>query len=207
MVSEMENVFERYPVLTECKNETEKAIASIVNGYKNGGKVLCCGNGGSAADCDHIVGELMKGFLSLRPLDESEKKTLEALNASDMANCLQRGIPAISLSAQSGVLSAFANDVAPENVYAQLMFAYASYSDTAICISTSGNSKNVVNAAIAAKAKGACVVALTGKNKCRLDEIADIAIHVPETETYKVQELHLPIYHYICAETERILFG
>lgn len=203
----MEKVTERYPVLACCEKEIQKAIDFIVSGYKNGGKVLACGNGGSAADCDHIVGELMKGFLSLRPLNNGEKKAFSDLGHAEIAEKLQRGVPAISLCSQSGVLSAFANDVAPENVYAQLAFAYGTPNDTAICISTSGNSKNVVNAAVASKAKGVTVIGLTGKNSCKLDEICDVVIHVPETETYKVQELHLPVYHYICAEVERILFA
>ena len=202
----MKELLSRYPQLTDCAESITKAVEFIVDGYFMGGKVLCCGNGGSAADSDHIVGELMKGFLSRRPLTDDEKTALENAGDVDMAKNLQRGIPAISLPSQSAVLTAFVNDVLPENMYAQLMFAYGTENDTAICISTSGNSVNIVNAAVAAKAKGVKVVALVGGKECKLDKIADVCIHVPETETYKVQELHLPVYHYICAEVERILF-
>ena len=202
----MKELLSRYPQLSNCENNIIKAVEFIVDGYKNKGKVLVCGNGGSAADSEHIVGELMKGFMSKRPLTDEEREALKNAGDESMADFLQRGIPAISLPSQIGVLSAFVNDVKPENIYAQLMFAYGTPNDTAICISTSGNSANVVNAAVAAKAKGVKVVALVGGKECKLDKIADVCIHVPETETYKVQELHLPVYHYICAEVERILF-
>ena len=203
----MKELISRYPQLSDCAEKITKAVDFIVNGYKNKGKVLVCGNGGSAADSEHIVGELMKGFMSKRPLTEEERESLKNAGDESMADFLQRGIPAISLPSQIGVLSAFVNDVKPENIYAQLMFAYGTPNDTAICISTSGNSANIVNAAVAAKAKGVKVVALVGGKECKLDKIADVCIHVPETETYKVQELHLPVYHYICAEVERQLFG
>ena len=203
----MKELLSRYSQLENCKDDIIKAVNFITEGYYKGGKVLCCGNGGSAADSEHIVGELMKGFMSKRPLTATEREALKNAGDESMADYLQRGIPAISLPSQIGVLSAFVNDVLPENIYAQLMFAYGTPDDTAICISTSGNSKNIVNAAIAAKAKGVKVVALVGGKQCKLDNIADACIHVPETETYKVQELHLPVYHYICAEVERQLFG
>ena len=202
----MKELLSRYPQLSNCSENITKAVEFIVNGYKNGGKVLVCGNGGSAADSEHIVGELMKGFISKRPLTQDEREALKNAGDESMADYLQRGIPAISLPSQIGVLSAFVNDVKPENIYAQLMFAYGTPSDTAICISTSGNSANIVNAAVAAKAKGTKVVALVGGKECKLDNIADVCIHVPETETYKIQELHLPVYHYICAEVEMRIF-
>ena len=203
----MKELISRYPQLSDCAEKITKAVDFIVDGYFSEGKVLVCGNGGSAADSEHIVGELMKGFMSKRPLTEEERESLKNVGDESMADFLQRGIPAISLPSQIGVLSAFVNDVKPENIYAQLMFAYGTPNDTAICISTSGNSANIVNAAVAAKAKGVKVVALVGGKECKLDKIADVCIHVPETETYKVQELHLPVYHYICAEVERQLFG
>lgn len=203
----MKELISRYPQLSDCAEKITKAVDFIVDGYFSEGKVLVCGNGGSAADSEHIVGELMKGFMSKRPLTEEERESLKNAGDESMADFLQRGIPAISLPSQIGVLSAFVNDVKPENIYAQLMFAYGTPNDTAICISTSGNSANIVNAAVAAKAKGVKVVALVGGKECKLDKIADVCIHVPETETYKVQELHLPVYHYICAEVERQLFG
>ena len=203
----MKELLSRYPQLADCAESIAKAVDFIVDGYFMGGKVLACGNGGSAADSDHIVGELMKGFLSRRPLTDDEKTALEKAGGAGMAENLQRGIPAISLPSQSAVLTAFVNDVLPENMYAQLMFAYGTENDTAICISTSGNSKNVVAAAIAAKAKGVKVVSLVGAKTCKLDEVSDVCIHVPETETYKIQELHLPIYHYLCAAVEERFFN
>ena len=204
----MKELLERYPCLSVCREDIEKASRLICNTYKNGGKVLVCGNGGSASDCDHIVGELMKGFMQYRHLKgEDEKKFLAVTGESDLAKSLQYAVPAISLPSQSAVLSAFANDVNPDMVYAQLMYGYGTKGDTAIGISTSGNSKNVVNAMKAAKVKGMYTIALCGKNSCKLDEICDISIKVPETQTYKVQELHLPVYHYICASVEKRLFN
>lgn len=204
----MNNLTERYPNLKQCEKEIDKAIECIINTYNAGGKILLCGNGGSASDCDHIVGELMKGFMQYRHLSESDLNKFESvLGENDMAKSLQYAVPAISLPSQSTVLSAFANDVNPDMVYAQLMYGYGAEGDTAIGISTSGNSKNVVNAMKAAKVKGMHTIALCGKNNCKLDEICDIPIKVPECETYKVQELHLPVYHYICASVEKELFN
>ena len=172
----------------------------MIDTYKNGGKVLVCGNGGSAADSEHIVGELMKGFMLKRTV--TDERIPEHLRCG-----LQGALPAISLPSQSAILSAFINDVDPEMMYAQLVYGYANENDILIGLSTSGNSENVVNAAIVAKAKGAKVIALTGAKESKMNTISDITIKAPETETYKVQELHLPIYHYLCAETEKHFFG
>lgn len=203
----MNSLIERYPVLKQCEGEIEKAVECIINTYSAGGKVLLCGNGGSASDCDHIVGELMKGFMLYRHLSKAdEKKFLDVLGENDLAESLQYAVPAISLPSQSAVLSAFSNDVNPDMVYAQLMYGYGTKADTAIGISTSGNSKNVVNAMKAARVKGMATIALCGNNRCKLDDICDLSIKVPETDTYKVQELHLPVYHYICASVEKRLF-
>ena len=157
----------------------------------------------SSADCEHIAGELLKGFLSKRTV---QKETYPAL--SDQAReKLQSGVPAIPLPSFTGVNSAFANDVDGDWVYAQLTFALAKPVDVLVCLSTSGNSKNVVLAAETAKAIGVKTIALTGAKESKLSALCDVAIRVPETETYKVQELHLPVYHALCAEIEDILFS
>lgn len=202
-------LYERYPSLTGCQEEILAARNLIIEVYKKGGKVLVCGNGGSCADSDHIVGELMKGFLLKRPVGADMTEKLKAQGFEDaeyITEHLQGALPAISLPSQSAVLSAFANDVSGDMVYAQLTYGYGQENDLLICLSTSGNSKNAVYAAKVAKAKGVKTLAFTGQKQSRLSEICDVTIRVPETETYKVQELHLPIYHYLCVETEKAFF-
>lgn len=204
----MIDLYKNYQILESCKADIEKALLMMIDTYKNGGKVLVCGNGGSCADSDHIVGELMKGFL-LKRKNKELKERLEKLGFDDaefMAQNLQGALSAISLPSQSALISAFANDVSPEMVYAQLVYGYGNENDLFIGISTSGNSKNIVYAAKAAKLVGAKTLALTGKNESLLSDICDATIKVPETETYKVQELHLPVYHYLCAMTEKEFF-
>ena len=195
----MKELFERYPCLVECRESIEKALEIIIDTYKNGGKILVCGNGGSAADSEHIVGELMKGFMKKREV--TDERIPER-----MRGCLQGALPAISLPSQCAVLSAFINDVEPEMMYAQLVLGYANENDLVIGLSTSGNSKNVVNAVELAKCLGVKTLSLTGRNESKLSELSDVTIRVPETETYKVQELHLPVYHYLCAEAEKEMF-
>lgn len=205
----MEELLKRYPALSVCRNDIEKAVNLLEDTYNAGGTLMFCGNGGSCADCDHIVGELMKGFLSLRPADSDAKAMLIEKYGDDgkrIADKLQRGIPAVSLAAHAGVMTAFANDVDPELIYAQMVYAYARPNDLVMGISTSGNSKNVVAALKTASAIGLKTIGLTGKRECAMDEICDVVIKVPETETFKVQEYHLPVYHYLCAELERRLF-
>lgn len=199
----------RYPKLTEIKTELEKAVDMLVQTYENGGKVLICGNGGSCADSDHIVGELMKGFLSERKLTQKEIESFNGIadNPNEYALKLQRAIPAISLPSQTAVLSAFINDVEPDMVYAQMTFGYGKKEDLFIGISTSGNSANVVNAAITARAVGMKTIAMTGKSDSKLSKLCECILKAPETETYKIQEYHLPMYHYLCAEAEKRIFG
>ena len=206
----LEELLTRYPTLESCRAEIEKAADMMLATYQNGGKILVCGNGGSCADSDHIVGELMKGFLLLRKMNDEQQATFrKALGeeAEDLIEKLQCGIPAISLPAQSAVLSAFANDVDAELMYAQLVFGYAKEHDLLIGLSTSGNSKNIVAAAKVAKAMGIATLALTGERESKLSALCDCTVRVPETETFKVQELHLPVYHYLCATLEARLFG
>ena len=192
-------LLERYPNLISCKDDILRARESIIRCYENKAKLLLCGNGGSCADCDHIVGELMKGFLLKRKVDD--KKIPENIREH-----LQGSLPAISLSSHTAFMSAFINDVEPSMVYAQMLYGYAQPNDVFIGLSTSGNSANVVNTATVAKAIGLGTIALTGKNGGTLSEICDVAVRVPETETYKIQELHLPVYHYLCAEIEKYFF-
>ena len=200
LVKDCDLLTSRYPALTKCFEDVEQAKNAIIEAYENGGKVLVCGNGGSAADSEHIVGELMKGFMLKRTV--TDKRIPENLRFK-----LQGALPAISLPSQMGLISAYCNDVDPAMMYAQLVYGYANENDILIGISTSGNSENIVNAAIIAKAKGTKVIALTGAKDSKLSVIADITIKAPETETYKIQEYHLPIYHYLCAETEKYFFG
>ena len=195
----MENLLKRYPALEVCKEDIENALKLMIDTYKSGGKVLVCGNGGSAADSEHIVGELMKGFMLMRPV--TDERIPEHLRSR-----LQGALPAISLPSQSAILSAFINDVEPDMMYAQLVYGYARDNDLVIGLSTSGNSKNVVNALEVAKCVGAKTLAMTGEKESKLSLLCDVAIKAPETETYKIQELHLPIYHFLCGEVERYFF-
>ena len=202
----VEKLLERIPALTACGEEIEGAVTLITETAESG-KILLAGNGGSEADCDHIAGELMKGFLLKREPYCDEEILTEALGTRERALLLQRGIPAVSLPSMSAPLTAFLNDVEPELVYAQLVYALGRRGDLFIGISTSGNSKSVLAAAQVARAIGMRVLALTGRSGGRLAACADIAIRVPEDETYLIQELHLPVYHALCAEAESRLFG
>ena len=192
-------LFERYRELEVCRKDIENALELMIDTYKKGGKILICGNGGSASDSEHMVGELLKGFMLKRPV--TDERIPEHLRKG-----LQGSLPAISLPSQCAVLSAFINDVEPEMMYAQLVYGYAKEEDLLIGLSTSGNSKNVVNAIEVAKCMGTKTLSLTGKADSRMSELSDITIKVPETETYKVQEYHLPVYHYLCTEVEKTFF-
>ncbi len=199
---------ERIPALAGCRADIECATDLLFDCYKNKGTILLCGNGGSAADSEHISGELLKGFLMRRTPDDATIEKIGAhLGSSEIAAKLQRGIPAIPLTSLSAVLSAFANDVDPELVFGQLVFAFGRENDAFLGLSTSGNSKNVVAAAQIAKAIGIPAIAMTGESGGRLKDICDVTIKVPACETYLIQEYHLPIYHAICAELEERAFG
>lgn len=205
----LNDLIKRYPILAECSEDIERAKDALIECYKNDGKVLICGNGGSGADCDHIVGELMKGFLKLRPLNEEKKAEMKKncnLVDDELLSKLQGALPAISLPSITALNTAFCNDVDPELMYAQPLMSLGRKNDVLIAISTSGNSKNVFGAVKVAKALGVKVIGLTGNTGGKLKETADIAICVPETETYKIQELHLPVYHYLCAAVEDYFF-
>ena len=200
----------RYPQLAVCEDALKAAAAAMIGCYQNGGKLLLCGNGGSCADCDHIVGELMKGFLKKRPLRSTQKADMlhnSPLLDDALLSKLQGGLPAIALPSIPALNSAFCNDVDPELIYAQSVMALGQAGDVLIAISTSGNAKNVFAAAKVAKGLGLTVIGLTGKGGGKLSETSDICIRVPETQTFKVQELHLPVYHYLCAATESHFFS
>ncbi len=201
----MSELYTRYPSLNPCKEDIENAIKTIIACYENGGKLLLCGNGGSAADSLHIAGELMKGFLKKRPMSE-EKRAEMKKNApeipDEILDKLQEGLPAIALMDSAALFTAFLNDVDPDLVYAQGVNAMGREGDVLIAISTSGNAKNCHAAALTAKAIGMKVISLSGEGGGKLAGTADVAIRVPEKETFKVQELHLPVYHELCARTE-----
>lgn len=195
----------RYPVLGIVRDDVNKAYSLLEACYENGGKLLIAGNGGSAADAEHIVGELMKGFVKRRPLPKELKRALidtDPLRGSELSEKLQQGLPAIALTNHAALSSAFANDVDGMLSYAQQVNGYGKEGDVFLGISTSGNSENVMYAAVTAKAKGMKVIGLTGRDGGKLAKLADVAIVVPEQETYKIQELHLPIYHALCLMLE-----
>ena len=196
----MKELIERYPALESCREDIEKALCLIIETYKNGGKVLVCVNGGSAADSEHIVGELMKGFVLKREVDDNRI-------SENLRSKLQGALPAISLVSQSAILSAYINDVDPDMMYAQLVYGYGKEGDLLIGLSTSGSSKNVVNAACVANSIGVKTLSLTGMGGGALADISTVTIKAPETETYKIQEYHLPVYHYLCKEVEKVFFG
>lgn len=199
----LKTLLERVPSLNVCEKEIERAYQVLIGSFEAGGKLLLCGNGGSAADCDHIAGELMKGFLKKRPLDDALK---EKLGDPDMASRLQRGLTVMNLCAPSALLSAISNDIGADIIYAQQVIASGRKEDVLIGISTSGNSENVLKAVKAAKALGMKTIGLTGLTGGALLEHCDVTIRVPESETYKIQELHLSVYHALCAMVEEYFF-
>lgn len=196
------DLFVRYPNLDRIREPIEEAIRLITATYRSGGKLLLCGNGGSASDCDHIAGELLKGFKSRRKLNDKEKRQI----GLKMAEELQGSLPTIPLPVFHGLGTAFSNDCNPEYIYAQLVWGLGSKGDSIVAISTSGNSKNILRAVEVAKKKGLTTIGLTGESGGELKEFCDCTLRVPSNETFIVQEYHLPIYHYICLELEKRFF-
>ena len=197
----LERLCGRYPQLEGVKNDIKRSYEIMKESYENGGKVLTCGNGGSAADSEHIVGELMKGFYKKRPLPGQIKDVY-----GELAENLQGALPAISLTGHPALATAFLNDVDPEMVFAQQVYGYGKEGDVLIAMSTSGNSINVVNAAKVAKAKGMMVIGFTGSRGGRLKELSDVCLTVPSDVTADIQEFHLPVYHTLCAMLEEHFF-
>lgn len=205
----LEELIERYPVLSSVKEEIKKSYELLEACYVDDGKLLIAGNGGSCADAEHIVGELMKGFVKRRSVSDEFKEALKEIDpelGSALAQKLQGGLPAIALTGHPGLSTAFLNDVDGEMIFAQQTYGYGKKGDVLLGISTSGNSKNVMYAMTAAKAIGMKTIGLTGKDGGQLKHIADVTIVVPETETFKIQELHLPVYHALCLMLEERFF-
>ena len=199
----------RYPVLLAVKHELIEAYSIIAECYTNGGKLLVAGNGGSAADAEHIVGELMKSFVLPRKITGEYADALLKVDpemGGILVNNLQRALPAIALDGHISLSTAYMNDCEPLLCFAQQVNGYGNKGDVFLGISTSGNSKNVLYAAAVARAKGMKVIGLTGAKDSRLSAFADVTVKAPETETYMIQELHLPIYHCWCLMLEDKFF-
>ncbi len=195
----------RYPLLESIRGDILCAYEMMVTCYEHGGKLLVAGNGGSAADSEHLVGELMKGFVKQRPLDAELRAalvTVDGERGAELADKLQNALMAIALTGHYSLSTAMGNDVDGVFNFAQQVHGYGKPGDVFLGISTSGNAENVMYAAVTAKAKGMKVIALTGKDGGKLAKLADAAIIVPERETYKIQEYHLPIYHTLCLMLE-----
>ena len=212
----VDTLIARYPALAVCAADVRAAVETLVDSYHAGGKLIVCGNGGSASDAEHIVGELMKGFLLPRRLGEDLREKLHAVcDATDpktvdyLMQNLQGALPAISLPSQLAISTAFSNDQAPDLTFAQQVLGLGKPEDVLLGITTSGNSKNVLYAFRMAKALGMKTIALTGASggKCVTGGYADITIKAPADETYMIQEYHLPIYHALCIAVEEEFFG
>lgn len=206
----IEVLVNRYPVLNSVKDEIVEAYFLLVESYKNEGKLLIAGNGGSAADAEHIVGELMKGFKLPRILNENFTDKLISENeelGTVLAESLQGALPAIALDGHPALSTAYMNDCEPLLCFAQQVNGYGKAGDVFLGISTSGNSKNILYAATTAHAKGMKVIGLTGAKDSKLTQMSDVCIKVPQTETYMIQELHLPVYHCLCLMLEDEFFG
>lgn len=203
-------LLERYPVLASCRESMIDVYFLLEESYKKSGKLLIAGNGGSAADAEHIAGELMKGFKLPRKVSPefAGKLVLEDEELGKvLAENLQEALPAIALDGHPALSTAYMNDCEPLLCFAQQVNGYGNEGDVFLGISTSGNSKNVLYAAVTAKAKGMKVIGLTGEKDSKMKEMSDICIQVPQTETYMVQELHLPVYHCLCLMLEDRFFG
>lgn len=210
ILKHVDMLIERFPCLETCKREIVSAYNILEEAYSAGRKLLVAGNGGSASDSEHIVGELMKEFKLKRKIFSAQIDRMMKIDAemgTVLAEHLQGSLPAISLVGEPSLTTAFMNDAVPVLIFAQQVNGLGKAGDVFLGISTSGNSKNVLYAAVAAKSKGLKVIGLTGKNENKLEPFADVCIHVPETETYKIQELHLPVYHCLCLMLEDKFFG
>lgn len=204
------DLLNRYSELQPLKEQVAVAAETIIEAYKNGGKVLVCGNGGSCSDADHIVGELMKSFEGRRPLAKELQDELISLSPETgkmLAEKLQQGLPAISLTVHQSLITAIANDISGEVIYAQQVVGWGNKGDVLIGLSTSGNSQNVIDAMIVARAKGLKTIGMTGETGGKMREWSDVLINVPQRRTAYVQELHLPVYHALCMLVEIEFFG
>jgi D-sedoheptulose 7-phosphate isomerase len=200
-MSQLDKLIARYPVLEVCRKDILSMNTLVERCFADGHRLYICGNGGSAADALHIVGELAKSFVLKRHIDDDFEKQLDD---SELLSNLQGGLPAFALVENAALSTAFANDCNPEYTFAQQVYSYAREGDCLFGISTSGDSKNVIHAIKVAKARGAVTIGLTGAGGGKLKELCDVCVCVPETETYKIQELHLPVYHALCLEMDEI---
>ena len=206
----LDNLIARYPILTIAKDSIARAYETLADCFAAGGKLLIAGNGGSAADAEHIVGELMKSFCLPRPMSAAFREAAESADPEMgriLGEGLQQGLPAIALSAHTALGTAWMNDCDPALVFAQQVAGYGRPGDVLLGITTSGNSLNIRYAAVAARAAGLKVLSLTGAPGGKIAALSDVCIHVPATETFKVQELHLPVYHCLCLMLEERFFG
>lgn len=206
----LNHLIDRYPKLIVCRDDILKAYNLLESAYSSGRKLLVSGNGGSASDSEHIVGELMKEFRLKRKVYADQAEAMMAIDpemGATLAENLQGALPAICLTGHSSLTTAFMNDANADLIFAQQVNGYGKPNDVYLGISTSGNSINVIYAAITSKAKGLKVIGLTGARESKLSKLADCCIKVPETETYKIQELHLPVYHCLCLMLEDKFFG
>ena len=208
-MNSLPSLLKRYPVLGDCESPLHAAFELLANAYRNGNKLLVCGNGGSAADSEHIVGELMKGFLKRRPIPAEHAAMLERLGdyGKQIAGRLEGALAAISLPSQMSLLTATANDGDYEMTFAQQVYGLGRPGDVLLAISTSGKSRNVCNAVVVAKAYGLKSIGLTGRSGGELAGLADIAIKVPSDDVAEIQELHLPVYHWLSTELEAEFFS
>lgn len=207
---EITSLIRRYPLLIELRSQLLEAVEVITRAARNGCKLLVCGNGGSAADSMHIVGELMKSFVLERKLTADQCQRIQAEFPNDAAyyiDNLQQAVPAISLVSEVALATAYSNDKCADLALAQQVLGYGKPGDVLLAISTSGNSANVVHAAKIARVQGVRVISLTGAGGGKLAAVSDVLLAVPVKETYQIQELHLPIYHALCLATEQELFG
>lgn len=205
----LEELIARYPALASIGHQIEAAYKILEEAYESGHKLLIAGNGGSCADAEHIVGELMKGFVKPRKVDTDFAEALKAADeelSTELIDKLQGGLPAIALTGHAALTTAYLNDVTGLLCFAQQTYGYGKEGDVLLGISTSGNSQNVLYAMAVARAKGMKVIGLTGRDGGKMAEKADVSIVVPEQETYKIQELHLPIYHALCLMLEEHFF-
>lgn len=209
-LTQLERLTERFPVLEACREDIWKAYEVLKGTYEKSGMLLVCGNGGSGADSEHIVGELMKEFAIKRPLSKEEREKLEMVsekNGKLLGEHLQGSLPAIPLTGNIALSTAFANDAEPELVFAQQVYGYGNPNSSLLGISTSGNSRNVIYAVEVAKAKGMETIGLTGKSGGQMKQLCDVCICVPASSTPDIQELHLPVYHALCRMIEEEFFG
>ena len=205
----LQDLIHRQPGLTTCATAIQAALDMLIAAFENGGKLLLCGNGGSASDCDHIVGELMKAFLRPRPLPTKHHEALGRCGAEGqlLADTLQGGLPCVALTGHTALNFAIANDVRADVAFAQQVYTLGRAGDVLWGLSTSGNSRNVVHAFHVARVLGVRTLALTGQGGGLLGQIADVAVRVPATTTVAIQELHLPIYHSLCEALEAHFWG